>query len=80
MPFSSDSLFFMSFGTIAENKAEPSPAHTCLGGAHIFTSVSVSEAASLFAGFTQRVDSTWHSPKYLLPLDEFTAEKTLRSQ
>jgi len=49
--------------------------HTLEGGAHISMSVSVSRAASLVAGCLQCFNPTWHSPKYLFPLAEFTAKE-----
>ena len=49
--------------------------HTREGGAHISMSVSVSRAASLVAGCLQWFNPTWHSPKYLFPLAEFTAKE-----
>jgi hypothetical protein len=35
---------------------------TCLGGAHLFLSASVSEAASLLAGLKHLVELVMHSP------------------
>lgn len=42
---------------------------TCVGGAHLSLSISMSREASLFA-----IDFSWHSPQYLFPWYEFTEQ------